>query len=126
MFREDYTKILLIMGEHDIYNHRQPFPMEGRKVKKIITHPKFDLRSFENDLALLELDSPVEYQPHILPACLPEEDHQMEGLLGWVTGWGKIRKGWYLHIRICFKFHFHPIRRPYSISSPRTRSPNPK
>jgi len=90
---EDYTKILLIMGEHDIYNHRQPGAMEGRKLKKMIVHPRFDKRSFENDLALLELVSPVEYQPHILPACLPTEDVQLEGLLGWVTGWGKMRKG---------------------------------
>jgi hypothetical protein len=91
-FREDYTKILLIMGEHDIYNDREPFAMEGRKLKQIKVHPKFNPQSFENDLALLQLVSPVLYQANILPACLPEDDKRMEGLTGWVTGWGRTKQ----------------------------------
>ena len=84
------------MGEHDIYNYREPFAIEGRKLKQIKVHPKFDPQSFENDLALLELASPVSYRANILPVCIPEDDYSMEGRTGWVTGWGRKQEG--IHI----------------------------
>jgi len=90
--REDHTKILLILGEHDIYNDREPFAMEGRKLKQIKVHPKFNPQSFENDLALLKLISPVKYQANILPACVPRDDQHLEGQEAWVTGWGKMKR----------------------------------
>ena len=114
---------MLIMGEHDIYNHRQPGAMEGRKLKKMIVHPRFDEKSFENDLALLELVTPVEYQPHILPACLPNEDDQLEGMLGWVTGWGKMRKGKFLSTKVAYTRL--SSRWSTSISSTRARGAHP-
>ena len=80
------------MGEHDIYNVREPFAKEGRKLKQIKVHPKFDPQSFENDLALLQLVSPVQYQANIIPACIPRDKH-LEGQTGWVTGWGKMKTG---------------------------------
>jgi len=93
VYRQDFKKILMIMGEHDIYNHREPFAIEGRKIKQIKVHPKFDPLSFENDLALLQFVSPVKYQANILPACLPEDDQDMQGRTGWVTGWGRMKEG---------------------------------
>ena len=52
--------------------------MEGRKLKQIKVHPKFNPQSFENDLALLKLISPVKYQANILPACVPQDDQHLE------------------------------------------------
>ena len=55
---------------------------------------QFDEISFENDLALLELAAPVQYEVNVVPACLAShsEDH-MVGQRGWVTGWGITRVG---------------------------------
>ena len=55
---------------------------------------KFDAISFENDLALLELTDPVQYEVNVIPACLPGQaaDH-LVGQRGWVTGWGITRVG---------------------------------
>ena len=33
---------------------------------------QFDPISFENDLALLELEEPVVYEANVVPACLPQ------------------------------------------------------
>ena len=81
------------MGEHDIYNDREPFAMEGRKLRQVLVHPNFDPSSFENDLALLQMASPVSYQANILPACLPQKGEYKRGTTGWVTGWGRMKIG---------------------------------
>ena len=81
------------MGEHDIYNDREPFAMEGRKLRQVLVHPDFDPSSFENDVALLQMASPVSYQANILPACLPQKGEYKPGTTGWVTGWGRMKIG---------------------------------
>ena len=35
---------------------------------------QFDEISFENDLALLELATPVQYEVNVVPACLPRQE----------------------------------------------------
>ena len=55
---------------------------------------QFDAISFENDLALLELADPVQYEVNVVPACLPgKSDDHLVGQRGWVTGWGITRGG---------------------------------
>lgn len=45
---------------------------ELRRVKRIVDHEDFDIFTFNNDIALLELDKPLRYGPTIQPACLPD------------------------------------------------------
>ena len=70
-------------------DHRPP---EGRESYKrglsVVAVFQFEPLSFENDLALLELEDPVEYKVNAIPACLPGDDDDLVGLRGWVTGWG--------------------------------------
>ena len=40
----------------------------------VITHQKFDPKTFEYDLALLRFHEPVEFQPNIIPVCIPDSD----------------------------------------------------
>lgn len=56
---------------------------EGIKVKKIITHPKYNTVTFENDLALLELKS--ETAVYAIPLFIGEVE---EGTQAAVVGWG--------------------------------------
>ncbi|XP_052762576.1 uncharacterized protein LOC128205159 isoform X5 [Mya arenaria] len=45
-----------------------------------------------NDIALLQLESPVEYTPYIQPACLPEPDEPLPLYSTCFTvGWGKVK-----------------------------------
>ena len=44
---------------------------EGRiNVKRILPHPNFNQETLENDVALLELEEPLEFSSTVLPGCL--------------------------------------------------------
>lgn len=47
-----------------------------------------------NDLALVELSSPVSWSDHVSPICLPASGTLFPGgMQCYVTGWGNIRDG---------------------------------
>lgn len=49
--------------------------------------------SYNNDIALMELESPVTLSQYIWPICLPAATHVLPvGKSVWITGWGKIRE----------------------------------
>lgn len=64
-----------------------------KTVKRIIPHPQFNARTYENDIAILELESPIDFQPHIVPICLPKDDDELEGKTAFVTGMGLLKHG---------------------------------
>lgn len=47
------------------------------------------------DVAVLRLDRPVHYLPHIVPICLPEKNEDFLGQYGWAAGWGALQAGRY-------------------------------
>ena len=63
------------------------------RVSEIREHPKFNLKTVENDISVLVLSSPVDLKefPNIKPACLPttETKSEMFGRSAVVSGWGK-------------------------------------
>lgn len=64
-----------------------------KRVKRIIPHPQYDHLSYDNDIALMELDSPVTLNQNIWPICLPDPTHYFPaGKSVWITGWGKLRE----------------------------------
>ncbi|KAM9733306.1 LOW QUALITY PROTEIN: ST14 transmembrane serine protease matriptase a [Menidia menidia] len=67
-----------------------------RNLKRIIPHPYYNSFSFDNDIALMELDSPVSYSNFIRPICLPSAHHDFPpSETVWITGWGATREGGY-------------------------------
>ncbi|KAM9451667.1 ST14 transmembrane serine protease matriptase b [Clarias gariepinus] len=64
-----------------------------KRVKQIICHPDYDPVRDNNDIALMELDSPVPLGANIFPICLPAATRELPvGQPVWITGWGKIRE----------------------------------
>lgn len=43
-----------------------------RRLKTVTAHEYFDIFTFNNDIALLEVDRPLRFGPTIQPACLPD------------------------------------------------------
>ncbi|KAF8764979.1 Serine proteinase stubble like protein [Argiope bruennichi] len=84
------TDILLRMGEYDITHENEPLPFVERRVQIIASHPQFDRRTFEYDLALLRFYEPVVFQRNILPACVPTGNDTYVGRYATVTGWGRL------------------------------------
>jgi len=63
----------------------------SRAVSSIIKHPKYDSRSNDNDITLLKLDSPVNFNQFISPVCLASSNSLFfNKTSSWVTGWGAI------------------------------------
>ncbi|KAJ8280279.1 hypothetical protein GJAV_G00052680 [Gymnothorax javanicus] len=69
---------------------------EKRGIKRIIDHPYYNSYTYDNDIALMELDRPVTYNKHIQPICLPSKSHDFPAGKGvFITGWGATREGGY-------------------------------
>uniref|UniRef100_A0A3Q3QH61 Suppressor of tumorigenicity 14 protein homolog n=1 Tax=Monopterus albus TaxID=43700 RepID=A0A3Q3QH61_MONAL len=65
-----------------------------KNLKQVIPHPNYNSYTFDNDIALMELDSPVTYSNYIKPICLPSPQHDFPaGSNVWITGWGATREG---------------------------------
>ncbi|CAI9541891.1 unnamed protein product, partial [Staurois parvus] len=58
-------------------------------VKTIITNPNYKGTGDIGDIALVQLDTPVNYTQYIMPICLPSSTTTFPcGMECWVTGWG--------------------------------------
>jgi len=84
-------ELLLRMGEFDLNDEEdEPYTFQDRKVQIVASHPKFDPKTFEYDLALLRFYEPVVFTPNIIPVCIPDDDEDLVGKEAWVTGWGRL------------------------------------
>lgn len=59
------ASLVAVFGEYDISGDLETRKPISRNVKRVIVHRKYDAATFENDLALLELESPVKFDAHI-------------------------------------------------------------
>ncbi|XP_053559001.1 transmembrane protease serine 9 [Bombina bombina] len=70
--------------------------VEGRveRIFRIHKHPFYNVYTLDNDVALLELPSPLSYTNLIKPICLPDSSHSfLEGTRCFITGWGSTKEG---------------------------------
>lgn len=60
-----------------------------RGVKRVINHEKYDRETVHNDIAVMELDRPVECTSFIQLACLPGPSVKLSELKNcYIAGWG--------------------------------------
>lgn len=59
------ASLVAVMGEFDISGDLESKRPVTKNVKRVIVHRQYDPATFENDLALLEMDSPVQFDTHI-------------------------------------------------------------
>uniref|UniRef100_A0A667XES8 Peptidase S1 domain-containing protein n=1 Tax=Myripristis murdjan TaxID=586833 RepID=A0A667XES8_9TELE len=65
-----------------------------KNVKRIIAHAAYNADTYNNDIALMELDGAVTLNQKIWPICLPTPTHAFPvGQVAWITGWGATREG---------------------------------
>ncbi|XP_061244476.1 serine protease 56 [Bos javanicus] len=66
-------------------------PAEEVQVNRIVAHPKFNPRTFHNDLALVQLWTPVSPTGAARPVCLPQEPQEPPaGTPCAIAGWGAL------------------------------------
>uniref|UniRef100_A0A8C6SJH0 chymotrypsin n=1 Tax=Neogobius melanostomus TaxID=47308 RepID=A0A8C6SJH0_9GOBI len=79
----------VILGEHDRgYNSE---PIQVKTISRAITHPYYNSgQSFNNDITLLKLSSPVQLTSRISPVCLATSSTNIpSGTKCVTTGWGR-------------------------------------
>ncbi|KAF2359427.1 Serine proteases trypsin domain [Trinorchestia longiramus] len=79
------------LGEYDVSTTAEPLRHEEQPIRRIIVHPRFDNATLVNDIALLELLTPVRQRPNIDAICMPKKNDFKEGSKSkcYVTGWGR-------------------------------------
>ncbi|KAL3988420.1 interferon regulatory factor 3 [Sarotherodon galilaeus] len=77
-----------VVGEFDIT--KSDPDEQVLKVNRVIPHPKFNPKTFNNDIALVELTSPVVLSQHVTPVCLPSGMEPPTGSPCLVAGWGSL------------------------------------
>lgn len=89
----DVARLTVHMGDHNIRVTNEVQHVE-RKVKRVVRHRSFDMRTLYSDIALLTLDSPVTYSATVRPICLPQHntERQFSGNVATVIGWGSLRE----------------------------------
>lgn len=70
-----FGSLVVIMGDLEMnqQQRQQPPASYVKKVKRMIIHRDYNPSNFDNDIALLELESPFKIQAHVNPICLPEK-----------------------------------------------------
>jgi len=92
------NRLEIAAGAHDLDNPSS----SQQKVKvsysstQVKYHPAYDPDATVNDIAIIKLDTPINFTSTIQPACLPKEDETVaDNADAIVAGWGLTREGGY-------------------------------
>ncbi|KAK9504295.1 hypothetical protein O3M35_010661 [Rhynocoris fuscipes] len=93
--RANPRQVQVTLGDYVINSAVEPLPAYTYGVRQISVHPyfKFTPQADRFDVAVLRLDRPVQYMPHIAPICLPTKGEDFLGQFGWAAGWGALQPG---------------------------------
>ncbi|XP_063821183.1 transmembrane protease serine 9-like [Ostrinia nubilalis] len=87
----DVARLTARLGDHNIHSNAETQHIE-RKIKRVVRHRGFDMRTLYNDIAILTLDQPVKFTKAVRPVCLPSGGRAYAGLMATVIGWGSLRE----------------------------------
>ncbi|KAM6122088.1 LOW QUALITY PROTEIN: mannan-binding lectin serine protease 1-like [Pterocles gutturalis] len=80
--------VTVYLALHDVRNKMEAI---NRTVERIILH-EVDIQNYNHDIALVKLKEKVTMGNYVMPVCLPQFEHELEGphpnTLGLVAGWG--------------------------------------
>ncbi|XP_020660386.3 coagulation factor IX [Pogona vitticeps] len=91
----EFEPHMIVAGEHnvDALDHTEQY----RRVVRAILHPTYNkTNKYHNDIALLELETPLEFNHYVTPICIADKEFTNNLLrhgLGTVSGWGKLLHG---------------------------------
>ncbi|KAG7177587.1 Serine proteinase stubble-like 2 [Homarus americanus] len=88
-------QIRVTLGDYVLNSEQEPLRPIIFGATDIKVHPnfKFTPQADRFDVAVITLDSPVHYQPHVQPICLPEKGTDWLGSYAWAAGWGALQSG---------------------------------
>ncbi|ROT73483.1 Serine proteinase stubble [Penaeus vannamei] len=80
--------IRVTLGDYILNSDKEHFNPRIYGASEIKVHPnfKFTPQADRFDVAVITLDAPVAYEPHIQPICLPEKGTDWLGSIAWAAG----------------------------------------
>ncbi|XP_062990604.1 ovochymase-1 [Elgaria multicarinata webbii] len=88
----DASHWTVVAGDHD-QNLKEPTE-QVRRAKTILIHQDFDVSSYNSDIALVQLQTPVSYNAVVRPICLPSDTEPLyPSVLCTTTSWGSFQEG---------------------------------
>ena len=75
--KDDLTTVLL--GEHIIDDDNDGANPEEFAIANVTKHEQYNRRSYNNDIAIIELKEDVTFKKGISPACLPSVSASLDG-----------------------------------------------
>ncbi|PZC80153.1 hypothetical protein B5X24_HaOG200415 [Helicoverpa armigera] len=88
----DVARLTARLGDYNIRTNTETQHIE-RKIKRVVRHRGFDMRTLYNDVAVLTIDQPVSFTKNIRPICLPVAGRSTyQGKVATVIGWGSLRE----------------------------------
>ncbi|XP_053879530.1 serine protease 55 [Malaclemys terrapin pileata] len=81
--------LYVAFGAVDLESHQ----VEKKKLDRLILHEHFDSANMDNNIALILLDSPIEFSEQKMPICLPFIHDLQTWKDCWVAGWGATAAG---------------------------------
>lgn len=85
--------LIVMLGQNEMNGDLQQMKPVVKTVRRMIVHRDYNPETFDNDIALLELDTPFELKPHVVPICLPDQDYHLVGEYAHIAGFGKLNYG---------------------------------
>ena len=88
LYRMRTNDKVLVLG--NLYTKSKSQFQQSRRIEKVYMREDFDIRTYDNDIALIKLDKPVEFNDGIRPICLPDVSEDYAGIDANVIGWGHL------------------------------------
>lgn len=85
---KDLTKWKVYVGKH--HKDRTDITERVHTIKRVIPHEKFDIKTLNNDIALLILKEPLRFTEYVSPICLPPRT-MLDDSTCFSTGWGETK-----------------------------------
>ncbi len=63
------------------------------KVANLVIHSEYERKTIQNDIALIKLEKPVEFDTknfRVIPVCVPTESESFQDKTSYATGWGTL------------------------------------
>ncbi|XP_037792120.1 chymotrypsinogen B-like [Penaeus monodon] len=81
-------EVTVVAGEHNVETEDESITQSIR-AKKVTAHPKYDATTAANDIAVITLQSPLEWTDGVGPICLPP-DKSFGNSEAVIIGWGLV------------------------------------
>ncbi|XP_035712960.1 trypsin-like, partial [Folsomia candida] len=89
VWSRDISNLHIVVGSSSAERSAQVL-----KVSAIHEHPSYDHRTFDNDIAILELSSPISFGRGAQPIATAAPGSELPaGTLATITGWGALKSG---------------------------------